>query len=91
MGGPSALAMERDLDCKLGEALADLAELVPPADLIHFRDALRAARKGKQHGTARLEVEISHGRATYGWVSMRLRGPQPEEGPRPVVRPAGRP
>jgi hypothetical protein len=86
-------SVDREAERALQEALADLATLVLPADLIHLRDTLKAARDAKQHGTAGLECEISHGRVTDAWVSKRLRAPKgvqaaeiPQPGPAPIPR-----
>lgn len=85
MAQPTSV-VDRDAERALQEALADLATLVLPADLIHLRDTLKAAREARQHGTAGLECEISHGRVTDAWVSKRLRAPK---GVQPELPPPG--
>jgi len=91
MAQPTSV-VDRDAERALLEALADLGRLLPGADVIHLRDTLKAASEGRQHGTAGLECEISHGRVTDAWVTKRLRAPkgQVNNDPRPVIRPAGR-
>lgn len=69
----AAVAAQREADEALGIVLADLARLVPQADLIHLLDTLKAAKDGKQHGRLGLECEVSFGRVTDAWVSTRLR------------------
>ena len=74
--GDVARAILVQLERVLGEALADLARLVPARDLIHLRDKLVDAKKLSQHGTAALEMEIGHGRVSDAWVTTRLRAPR---------------
>jgi hypothetical protein len=69
----AAVAARRAADEALGVALADLARLIPQADLLHLRDTLKAAKERKQHGQLGLECELSFGRVTDAWVTTRLR------------------
>jgi hypothetical protein len=69
----AAVAAQRAADEALGVALADLARLIPQADLLHLRDTLKAAKERKQHGRLGLECELSFGRVTDAWVTTRFR------------------
>lgn len=62
-----------DIDAELRQALNDLADLVPAAGLIEYRDELKRARKRKRNGTVRLDAEVVYGKAKDAWISPRYR------------------